>query len=206
MDKEVIELLIKAGEIFVLCLSILVVVWFLSRNQGQSNKAVVALAEAQQGLTKALSDLSETWERSIQTLDRMQKSTADNITALHDHDERVAAMRTTIDGAISAMTTSVVERNQQIDKIPGQVKAIMSEDIDELKRNNAQIVDEIKALRLSIDQRIEVLGTTIPERIIEPLKQEIAELTQKIDVLLATKPAEPPADVQPVEEPKPDVN
>ena len=59
MEKEVIELRIKAGEIFVLCLSILVVVWFLSRNQGQSNKAVIALAEAQHTILSAIGRLPD---------------------------------------------------------------------------------------------------------------------------------------------------
>lgn len=57
METEVLNILIKAGELVILCL----VIWQLARNQGQSNTAVSALAVA-------LGKLSESMEGHGQAL------------------------------------------------------------------------------------------------------------------------------------------
>lgn len=162
------------------------------RSQGKTNTIAVNQSSANLELIVAqTAALRSIHDEAVQTNANSVRLT-DTLIA---HDERVASMRSTIDAALVHMNVTISQRDNQIKDIPGQVKAIMSDDLEELKRDNAQIVDEIKALRVSIDQRIETLSTTIPDRIIDPLKQEIAALTQKIDLLLDAKA--PPAETKP---------
>lgn len=63
MESEVLNILTKAGELVILCL----VIWQMSRNQGQSNNAVAALAGALGKLTEALENLKKS-EDETQTL------------------------------------------------------------------------------------------------------------------------------------------
>jgi flagellar biosynthesis regulator FlaF len=195
MNQGTLEILAKAGEVFVLALAVLGTVIIQYLNARQNNKGIIALSGA-------ITALSNSSDNSAKALERMQESTDRNIAVIEAHDGRVKSMNETIDGAISAMTATVEQRNSQINAIPGKVREIMSEDIQDLKDKNLAIIDEIKTLHLSINQRIEALYTTIPTRVIDPLKQEIAALTLKIDLLLDAQQPESPAEPKP-EETKP---
>lgn len=216
MDQETATLLIKAGEVVILCLTLLLSVWWTGRNSNQNSTAMLQSSKMQMdtnaSLTKSLDRLSDTWEASTDALRALREEVElTNINAAN-HNQFVANFQSGVQTAVKTMTETAERRDKQIAELPEQVAGRVNEVMsDELKKLPKEIVGEINPVLVDIAKQMDTLTDTIrlvvPEQIkalVTPEFEELkAKLNQLIDMMNKQQP-EPTTDAaQPAEETKP---
>jgi predicted nucleic acid-binding Zn-ribbon protein len=194
MDQETLTLLTKAGEVVILCLTLLLSVWWNGRNASQNSSVMLQATQMQRDtnaeLNKSLDRLSATSEASTEALIALRAEVQLNNAKVTEHNQYVADFRTGMDSAVKNMFEVTGKRNEQIAELPGkvagEVKVIM---VDELKKLPGEISAEINPALAEIATQVKALSEKIeqvvPSQIKELVTPEFEELKAKVNRLLA---------------------
>jgi ABC-type transporter Mla subunit MlaD len=137
MEADVLNILIKAGELVVLCLVILQ----LARNQGQSNTAVTSLAAA-------LTQLTETLDASTQALGDLKKCEDETQTLM-------AGMRREVQGAQADQMQAHAAQTTALDALKEAVAALPEKTAEGVQ---TKLGPELSAIRQKLEQAALSIG------------------------------------------------
>lgn len=147
----------------------------LVKQKSSSEQTVITQAEIIAQLVSPIKEITDQLKITGESLVKV-------VEMMEGHDTRVTNMRTMLDDAVKKMSDSAEERRTQVETIPERVRKEVATDVDNIiTRKVDALTKDIKDLIQALDEKLSNRIDELPNKTVEVMRQELAELSTLID-------------------------